>query len=166
MIDLQWIRANTDLAKSRHNKRPNTSPEEIDQLIELDASRRSAQGKLDEAKTEANAAAQEVGKLFKSGQVEQAELLREKTKELKATISSLEQTEEANEALNAHWINFPTLPSTRSLRVKVKRIMKRSGDPIGPVKRRAHPIGILPNALIYCVWIWVLSLRAVDFLFM
>ena len=44
MIDLQWIRANTDLAKSRHNKRPNTSPEEIDQLIELDASRRSAQG--------------------------------------------------------------------------------------------------------------------------
>ncbi len=92
MIDLQWIRANTDLAKSRHNKRPNTSPEEIDQLIELDASRRSAQGKLDEAKTEANAAAQEVGKLFKSGQVEQAELLREKTKELKATISSLEHT--------------------------------------------------------------------------
>ena len=53
MIDLQWIRANTDLAKSRHNKRPNTSPED-DQLIELDASRRSAQGKLDEAKTEAN----------------------------------------------------------------------------------------------------------------
>ena len=110
MIDLQWIRANTELAKSRHNKRPNTSPEEIDQLIELDASRRSAQGKLDEAKTEANAAAQEVGKLFKSGQVEQAELLREKTKELKATISSLEQTmREANEALNAHWIQLPNL---------------------------------------------------------
>ena len=110
MIDLQWIRANTELAKSRHSKRPNTSSEEIDHLIALDASRRSAQGKLDEAKTEANAAAQEIGKLFKTGQKDKAELLREKTKELKTTIASLEQTmREANDALNAHWIQLPNL---------------------------------------------------------
>ena len=110
MIDLQWIRANTELAKSRHSKRPSTSSEEIDHLIALDASRRSAQGKLDEAKTEANAAAQEIGKLFKTGQKDKAELLREKTKELKATIASLEQTmREANDALNAHWIHCKSI---------------------------------------------------------
>ena len=111
MIDLQWIRSNIELAKSRHCKRPNTSPEEIDYLIKLDSSRRSAQGKLDAAKTEANSAAQEVGKLFKTGQKDKAELLREKTKELKATIASLEQTmREANDALNDHWIQLPNLP--------------------------------------------------------
>ena len=109
MIDLQWIRANTELAKSRHSKRPSTSSEEIDQLIALDASRRSAQGKLDEAKTEANAAAGD-REAFKTGQKDKAELLREKTKELKATIASLEQTmREANDALNAHWIQLPNL---------------------------------------------------------
>ena len=80
MIDLQWIRANTELAKSRHSKRPSTSSEEIDHLIALDASRRSAQGKLDEAKTEANAAAQEIGKLFKTGQKDKAELLEKRLK--------------------------------------------------------------------------------------
>ena len=110
MIDLQWIRANVELAKSRHSKRPDTTPEEIDHLITLDAARRSAQGKLDEAKTEANAAAQEVGKLFKSGQAEKAEILREQTKELKGKIASLEQgMREASDALNAHWIQLPNL---------------------------------------------------------
>ena len=110
MIDLQWIRANVELAKSRHSKRPGTTPEEIDHLITLDAARRSAQGKLDEAKTEANAAAQEVGKLFKSGQAEKAEILREQTKELKGKIASLEQgMREASDALNAHWIQLPNL---------------------------------------------------------
>ena len=41
---------------------------------------------------------------------------------------------EANEALNAHWIQLPNLAFDEVPEVKVKRIMKRSSDLIGPVK--------------------------------
>ena len=110
MIDLQWIRENNELAKSMHLKRPNTSSEDIDNLLELDELRRGAQGKLDEAKTVANTAAQEIGKLFKSGQREEAEALREKSKEQKSVIADLERVlHDASDALEAHWIQLPNL---------------------------------------------------------
>ena len=110
MIDLQWVRENKELAKTMHSKRPNTSSEDIDRLLELDELRRGAQGKLDEAKTVANTAAQEIGKLFKSGQREEAEALREKSKEQKSVIADLERVlRDASDALEAHWIQLPNL---------------------------------------------------------
>ena len=130
--------------------------------------KQSAQGKLDEAKTEANAAAQEVGKLFKTGQKDKAELLREKTKELKATIASLEQTmREANDALNAHWIQLPNLAFDEVPEGKNEEDNQEIRRSDRPCKEASAPHWEIAERLnLLRMDLGVKLSRAVDFLFM
>ncbi len=74
----------------------------LDQVLELDETRRNTQARLDDILAESNRLSKEIGKLFKNGEHQKANLIKEKTGKLKedskelsekltATIQELEQ---------------------------------------------------------------------------
>jgi len=92
MLALQFIRENKDSLLLGLQKRGFKNPEVIDQIIELDQKRRSQQAKLDSLLAESNQMAKEIGALFKSGELDQANLLKEKSAASKIATKALQET--------------------------------------------------------------------------
>ena len=92
MLALQFIRENKDSLLLGLQKRGFKNPEVIDQIIELDQKRRSQQAKLDSLLAESNQMAKEIGTLFKSGELDQANLLKEKSAASKIATKALQET--------------------------------------------------------------------------
>lgn len=63
--------------------------ETIENILSLDQKRKQTQRKQDDLLAESNALAKEIGNLMKSGQKEQAEQLKSRTAEIKATVAEL-----------------------------------------------------------------------------
>lgn len=95
MLQVPFIREHKELVVSRLAKRNIKAEEIIDQVIALDEDRRRIQTELDNVLSESNSISKEIGGLFKSGQVEKANELKQKTGQLKET------SKELNDALNA-----------------------------------------------------------------
>ena len=83
MLQLGFLRANKAAAIQRLSKRMDNAEANIENVLELDASRRNAQTELDKTASALNALSKDIGMLFKSGQVEKANLLKQKTANLK-----------------------------------------------------------------------------------
>ncbi|MBJ6366797.1 serine--tRNA ligase [Snuella sedimenti] len=95
MLQVPFIREHKDLVIARLAKRNIDASKMIDDVIGLDEDRRRMQTELDNTLAELNTLSKEIGGLYKSGEVEKANLLKKKTSQLK------EQTKELNESLNA-----------------------------------------------------------------
>ena len=67
MLQLKYLRENKETAIEALKKRNFKGAELINQLLELDESRRKTQTDLDQQLSEANNLAKEIGKIFKSG---------------------------------------------------------------------------------------------------
>ena len=97
MLTLAFIRENKNaILKGLAIRNFAKAEETIDQVIEKDAIRRATQAELDETLAESNKLSKEIGKLFKSGEVQKANLIKEKTGQLK------ERSKDLNERLNIH----------------------------------------------------------------
>ena len=97
MLTLAFIRENKDaILKGLAVRNFKNAEETIDKVIEKDAKRRATQAELDETLAESNKLSKEIGKLFKSGEVQKANLIKEKTGQLK------ELSKDLNEKLNIH----------------------------------------------------------------
>lgn len=97
MLTLAFIRENKDaILKGLAIRNFANAEETIDQVIEKDAKRRATQAELDETLAESNKLSKEIGKLFKSGEVQKANLIKEKTSQLK------ERSKDLTEKLNIH----------------------------------------------------------------
>ena len=84
MLTLAFIRENKDaILKGLAVRNFNHAEEIIDKVIEKDAARRATQAELDKTLAESNKLSKEIGKLFKSGEVQKANLIKEKTGQLK-----------------------------------------------------------------------------------
>ena len=92
MLALQFIRENKDSLLLGLQKRGFKNPEVIDQIIELDQKRRSQQAKLDSLLAESNQMAKEIGTLFKSGELDQANLLKEKSAASKTATKAVQES--------------------------------------------------------------------------
>ncbi|TWO32271.1 serine--tRNA ligase [Seonamhaeicola sediminis] len=99
MLQVPFIRDNKDLVIERLAKRNIDAAEDINQVIALDEDRRALQTKLDNALAEGNKLSKEIGGFFKSGDIEKANVLKEKTSQLK--VDSKELTEALNNTTNA-----------------------------------------------------------------
>ena len=85
----------------------------IENVLELDASRRNTQTELDKTASALNALSKDIGMLFKSGQVEKANLLKQKTADLKDKKGTLTETlNSTSEALQNLLYQLPNLPHT------------------------------------------------------
>ncbi len=113
MLTLAFIRENKDLILKGLDIRNFTDAENIiDQVIEKDALRRNTQAELDNTLAESNKLSKEIGKLFKSGEVQKANLIKEKTGQLKERTKSLTETLSVYEGeLNELLYQIPNIPN-------------------------------------------------------
>jgi len=94
MLQVPFIRENKDLVIARLTKRNIDATQMIANVIALDEERRNLQTQLDNTLAESNKLSKEIGILYKSGEAQKANILKEKTAKLK------EETKQLNEALN------------------------------------------------------------------
>ena len=111
MLQLGFLRANKAAAIERLSKRMDNAEVNIENVLELDASRRNTQTELDKTASALNALSKDIGMLFKSGQVEKANLLKQKTADLKDKKGTLTDTlNSTSEALQNLLYQLPNLP--------------------------------------------------------
>src|SRR6056300_626570 len=100
MLALQYIRENKETLIEGLKKRGFDSPEVIDQIILLDHERRSKQTELDAQLAASKQMAKEIGVLFKTGEVEKANVLKGKSAASKGITKKLqEELQETTERL-------------------------------------------------------------------
>ncbi|RKF05021.1 seryl-tRNA synthetase [Tenacibaculum lutimaris] len=112
MLQVQFIRENKQTVLDGLAKRNFADAETIiEEVLTADETRRATQVSLDNVLAESNKISKEIGGLFKSGKVEEANQLKTKTGELKEQSKQL--TEELNSAadkLNELLYQIPNIP--------------------------------------------------------
>ena len=111
MLALQYIRENKDSVIKGLEKRGFKSLDLIDKIIDLDQQRRSIQTKLDSHLSDSNQMAKEIGNLFKSGETEKANTLKEKSTAAKELTKQLqEQLQKVSSELLELRTQIPNIP--------------------------------------------------------
>lgn len=111
MLQVPFIRENKATVIERLSKRNIDAAKMIDEVIALDEKRRGIQTELDNTLAESNRISKEIGGLFKSGKVEEANALKAKTGQLKEASKSLtEQLNETTEGLQELLYQIPNVP--------------------------------------------------------
>ena len=106
MLQVAYIREHRDAVVEALAKRNLDADQLIDQAISLDEERRELQTQLDNTLAESNRISKEIGGLYKSGKVDEANILKGKTSELK------DQSKSLGEALNTKVETLETLLHT------------------------------------------------------
>jgi len=111
MLQLKYLRENKEAAIEALKKRNFKGAELINQLLELDESRRKTQTDLDQQLSEANNLAKEIGKIFKSGAADKVSALKERSTELKSSSKELQENlQEIEIQLRALRLQIPNIP--------------------------------------------------------
>ncbi|RUA11922.1 MAG: serine--tRNA ligase [Flavobacteriia bacterium] len=113
MLSLAFIRENKELLLKGLAKRNFKDAERIvDEVIEKDSLRRNTQAALDQVLAESNKISKEIGNFFKSGEVQKANLLKEKTGQLKIQSKELnEKLNQISKELNELLYQIPNIPN-------------------------------------------------------
>jgi len=113
MLSLPYIRENKDLIiKGLAVRNFKNAEMMVDKVLETDAKRRFAQTELDNILSESNKISKEIGKLFKSGEVQKANIAKEKTGQLKEKSKDLsELLNEIESELNELLYQIPNIPN-------------------------------------------------------
>ena len=90
MLQLQTIRDHKDELVQALQKRNIDANPLLDKVLQLDEKRRSTQTQLDNVLAESNRLSKEIGMLYKTGKVQEANLLKEKTVSLKEESKQLQ----------------------------------------------------------------------------
>ena len=113
MLQVSYIRDHQADVIERLSKRTSDAKTLIDEVIQLDESRRGLQTKVDKISAELNVISKEIGELFKSGQAQKATEFKQKTAELKETKTILsEDLNRTTEALQTLLYKIPNLPNS------------------------------------------------------
>ena len=114
MLQVPFIRDNQKLVLEGLEKRNFANAKEIiESALEADETRRKIQVLLDNTLAESNTLSKEIGLLFKSGQVQKATLVKEKTGKLKEQSKDLnDQLNTASKNLQELLYQIPNIPHT------------------------------------------------------
>ena len=111
MLQVPYIRDNRTEVIDRLQKRNIDAAKMIDEVLALDEKRRETQAKLDNVLAELNTISKDIGVLYKSGKIDDANVLKAKTSTLKDTSKILGDTlNEASEALRQLLFQIPNTP--------------------------------------------------------
>lgn len=112
MLQVPFIKENKDLVIERLAKRNIDATSIINDVISFDEDRKRIQTELDNTLAESNTLSKDIGNLYKSGEAQKANLLKEKTSQLKETSKTLSDTLNAKvEALNQLLYKIPNVPN-------------------------------------------------------
>ncbi|MEO8086378.1 MAG: serine--tRNA ligase [Bacteroidota bacterium] len=119
MIPIQKIREQKDLVIERLKVKNFEAAAIINQVLEIDETRRATQKELDALLNEANQLAKQVGELMKSGKKAEAEELKNKSSALKETSKQLgEKLADAEKQQQELIVKLPNIPSEKVPRGK------------------------------------------------
>ncbi|MGE5943862.1 MAG: serine--tRNA ligase [Flavobacteriales bacterium] len=112
MLQVPFIRENKDLVIAGLAKRNMDATSIINQVISLDEDRRRIQTELDNTLAESNTLSKEIGILYKSGETQKANILKEKTGQLKEVSKDLNDSlNNKVEELNQLLYKIPNVPN-------------------------------------------------------
>ncbi|WP_310991548.1 serine--tRNA ligase [Aequorivita marina] len=112
MLQVTNIRENKEKYVKALAKRGIDAASSLEEVLTLDEERRGLQGQLDEVLAKSNSYSKEIGKLFKSGEVEKANTLKSETVALKETSKQLnEKMMAAAEKLQELLYTLPNIPN-------------------------------------------------------
>lgn len=112
MLQLSVVRENKEeVIRKLQVKNFSRAEEIIESVIQLDAERRSLQNETDQVKSESNTIAKQVGELMRSGKKEEAEVVKQKTAQLKQREKQLEEVlQQKEKAIHDLLVQVPNLP--------------------------------------------------------
>ncbi|MFT4969119.1 MAG: seryl-tRNA synthetase [Chitinophagales bacterium] len=112
MLDLNFIRERFVIASAGLKKRNIANGDEmLKEVVELDDSRKQIQTTLDESLSKSNKISKHIGELFKSGNREEAEKMRQQTVDLKEIIKELsEKQQQVLLELEDKLMQIPNIP--------------------------------------------------------
>lgn len=111
MIEIQRIKENKSEVIEGLNKRGINCEKEIDNILEIDQDWRNAKTELQEVSTKINTISKEIGRLFSSGDKEQAQVLKTQSVDLKKQEASLKaKVEELQSKLLGAIMSLPNIP--------------------------------------------------------
>ncbi len=112
MLTLRFIQENRDFIIERLKIKNFDAAEIISQVLELDKKRRSTQTSMDNNQAELNKLSKEIGQLFKSGKVDEANEVKEKNAVLKETIKKeSEVLADTEKELTQLLVQIPNIPN-------------------------------------------------------
>jgi seryl-tRNA synthetase len=112
MLQLAFIRQNTELVKERLALRNFLEIDLVDKIVEIDDRRKRLQFESDTTQSKLNAQAKEIGMLIAKGQKEDTETQRREVASLKASLLPIvEQLAAVETQLNDLLIRLPNLPA-------------------------------------------------------
>lgn len=112
MLQVNEIRAHKDAYINALKKRGLDASVDINAILEADENRRAAQTKLDETLAQSNTFSKKIGKLFQSGETQKANILKEKTGQLKDASKKFQETlNSAVETLENLLYAIPNIPN-------------------------------------------------------
>ena len=113
MLSLKYLRENKSDVIQGLAKRNFTDTALIDQIISLDQKRRKTQSQLDELLAEANTIAKQIGQLFKTGKADEAQVLKERSGEIKKQSKALQEELQSTEReLQEARVQVPNVPKS------------------------------------------------------
>jgi seryl-tRNA synthetase len=111
MIDIRLVRDDRDAVKAALGRR-GVNPADVDALAELDAEARAAIGERDELRAQVKALSKQVGEARRSGDVDRAEELGDRSRALgDEERSAHAKAETAQESLRQALLYLPNLPA-------------------------------------------------------
>ncbi|MGO1584535.1 serine--tRNA ligase [Mesonia sp.] len=111
MLQVAQIRANKEAYIKALAKRNFKAEALFEEVLQLDETRRTTQTELDETLAKSNRLSKEIGLLFKSGEHQKANKVKEQTGNLKETSRELtEKLQEVSNALNEILYTIPNVP--------------------------------------------------------
>lgn len=111
MLQLHYLRTNTDEAKSRLSVKNTAHIQTVDAVLNIDDLVRKAKAEMEAKQAEANAFAKQIGDLMKSGKKQEADELKLKTGTLKEDVKLLEEKlKQLDEKLFNLLVSLPNIP--------------------------------------------------------
>ena len=111
MLQVSYLRENTQLAKERLGVKHFPQPGLVDTVIALDGERKALQAAFDDLQSKVNAASKEIGGLMAKGEKEQAEALKQNVTGWKAQLDPLKtKMSEVEASLQQTIVQLPNLP--------------------------------------------------------
>ncbi|MDD3907520.1 MAG: serine--tRNA ligase [Bacteroidales bacterium] len=142
MLTIKYISDNKELVLTGLAKKGFKNMALVDEALELDATRRNAQAKLDAALAELNQLSKSIGQLMKEGKKEEADVARQRTTEIKESNKELESTmKSAETGLIDILVQIPNLPHAsvpQGMRAE-DNVVERMGGVIPEMSEDALP---------------------------
>ncbi len=150
MLDIKFLRANPDVVKENIKKKfQDEKLPLVDKVIEYDAEYRAAKGRADELRGLRNSVSKEIGGLMAQGKRDEAEVAKQKVKDMAEELAALQVKEaELEEEIRKIMLVIPNIidPSVPIGKDDSENVeIQRYGEPVTPDYEVPYHVDIMEN---------------------